>query len=88
MRLIVNTANSITLRLTSKNKINLSIGTSFKGEDSHEHYQGSYTVNPKVTSQQMLTDDKIMDNNVTINAIYYNAVENPQGGQTVQIGEI
>lgn len=87
MRLRVASVNNYNLRLASANKLSLSIGMSM-GEESHEHYQGEYVITPKVTAQMMQTDDKIMDDDVTINAITYSAVDNPYGGQTVQIGEI
>jgi hypothetical protein len=36
----------------------------------------------------METKNKIMDDDVTINEIYYNETENLSGGMTAQIGEI
>jgi hypothetical protein len=54
----------------------------------YERYKGEYTVNPKVTEQELECKDKLMDNNVTVTAIYYNSTENDSGGYTVQIGDI
>lgn len=69
-----------------KQTFNLKLDLAYK--DIHEHYKGEYIINPRVVSQTMETKDKIMDDDVTINEIYYNETENLSGGMTVQIGEI
>lgn len=56
--------------------------------DVYEHYSGSYVVAPKVYAQTMDTKDKVMDDDVNIEKIYYSQTENESGGYTVQIGDI
>lgn len=52
----------------------------------YEVYEGSYTVTPKVTSQELETADRLLKENVTVNAIPYWDVSNETGGSTVYIG--
>ena len=49
-------------------------------------YTGEYTVVPRKVEQVLPTSDKFMAHDVTINAINYSEVSNPQGGLTVNIG--
>lgn len=54
-----------------------------------EHYQGAYIVTPKKDEQTILvTKDKVMDDNVTVLEIPYQAVSNLVGGKTAIIGGI
>ena len=54
-----------------------------------DHYQGTYIVTPKVAEQTVLaTQNKVMDDNVTVLEIPYSAVSNPSGGKTAIIGGI
>lgn len=48
-------------------------------------YPGPYTVTPKSTSQTLWTSQQKMTAEVTVNAVPYSAVPNPQGGETVTI---
>lgn len=50
-------------------------------------YTGAYVVHPKVTSQELETKNKHMEDNVTIEAIYYSETSNISDGITVFIGE-
>lgn len=80
--------NKFCLHLSEeKSKLVLTVSASFNG-NVYEIYDGDYIVNPKVTSQELETKDKVLEDNVTINAIYYNETENQGGGYTAQIGEI
>lgn len=54
----------------------------------YEHYTGSYVITPKIYSQIMETKNKVMDDDVNIEQIYYSQTENESGGYTAQIGEI
>lgn len=56
------------------------------GEDRHEHYEGSYSITPRVDAQYLETNDKVMDSDVTIFGIPNERVSNPQGGKTITIG--
>ena len=60
-------------------------GTIIEG-DIREHYHGSYEVTPMVIEQSLETNNKIMDDDVTIFAIPYSEVSNPSGGKTATIG--
>ena len=50
-----------------------------------EEYAGSYEVTPKVESQILPTEDRIMKQNLTVKEIPYYAVSN-NFGQTIVIG--
>ena len=51
-----------------------------------ELYEGEYIVTPTVSNQTMATKNKLMINDVTIEAIPYAEVTNNSGGTTVSIG--
>lgn len=51
-----------------------------------EIYNGIYDITPKVTAQTVPTRDKIMLDDVTVQAIPYYETGNVQGGNTVYIG--
>ena len=51
-----------------------------------ERYTGDYEVTPKVEKQTMPTKDKILINDMTIEAIPFYNVSNTSGGSTVFIG--
>lgn len=52
-----------------------------------EPYEGEYEATSLVAEDYELeTNNKLMTDNVTIKKIPYEAVENPQGGNTVTIG--
>lgn len=52
----------------------------------HEIYSGSYDVTPNIEQQILDTSDKIMTQNVKVEAIPYYTVSNEYGGNTVIIG--
>lgn len=87
MILHIQTKNQFNLTLREEKELfKLKLDLAYK--ELHEHYKGEYIINPKIVSQKMETKDKIMDDDVTINEIYFNETENLSGGMTVQIGEI
>lgn len=49
-------------------------------------YEGNYSIVPKVSEQTMFTKDKVMLDNVTVEAIPYAEVTNNSNGYTVTIG--
>ena len=51
-----------------------------------EPYEGEYIITPTVDGQTMATKNKLMTNDVTIEAIPYAEVTNNSGGTTVSIG--
>lgn len=51
-----------------------------------EPYEGEYTVDPDWGAQSLATRNKVMSDDVTVNAIYYSEVSNHSGGKTVYIG--
>lgn len=53
-----------------------------------EVYSGAYTVEPDFTEQILATKDKILVDNVTVNAIEVQRVSNAAGGKTVYIGGV
>lgn len=54
--------------------------------DKYPEYEGSYSVTPLVRQQVLPTKETSMENDMTIEAINYLEVLNPQGGKTVTIG--
>ena len=50
-------------------------------------YDGDYEVNPKFVEQQLETQNKGMREDVQVHAIRVAVTTNPQGGNTVWIGE-
>ena len=52
-----------------------------------DKYEGDYNITPSVEVQKMETKNKIMLDDVTVNAIPYFDVSNTSGGSTVYIGK-
>jgi len=55
--------------------------------ESRSHYEGEYEVEPNNTQQTLETNDLIMDDDVVVNPISYQETPNPQGGETIDIGD-
>ena len=53
-----------------------------------ETYEGPYTIRPAIDAQIMETNNKLMTDDVTIQAIPYHSVDNAEMGQTVIIGGV
>lgn len=53
---------------------------------SNEDYEGLYDITPMFEEQVLETENKIMTNDLTVQAIPYYEVSNAQGGQTIIIG--
>lgn len=58
----------------------------FTDISTYEFYDGEYIVTPDVIAQYLETDSKIMRDDVTVLAVPYAEVSNPDGGLTVIIG--
>lgn len=54
--------------------------------DKYPEYEGSYSVAPRVVEQTLPTKQKSMEEDMTVEAINYLEVTNPEGGKTVTIG--
>ena len=54
--------------------------------ESSAIYDGDYEVTPRLYSQSLETDGKLMEDNVTVYEIPVTTTTNPHGGQTVLIG--
>ena len=52
------------------------------------NYTGDYTVIPKVYEQTLVTKNKSMTDDVTVEAVPYAEVSNPSGGVTANIAYI
>ena len=80
----------ITLTVEEEKPIPLDISESIviDGEAPRPHYDGEYTVNPMFIAQTLETADKVMDADLTVNAIEVSRTSNPSGGKTVYIGGI
>ncbi len=55
--------------------------------ETFERFDGSYTVIPAVAAKSLQTKDRLMSDDVTVTAIPYYEVSNPQGGSTIVIGD-
>lgn len=55
--------------------------------ETFERFDGSYTVIPAVAAKSLQTKDRLMGDDVTVTAIPYYEVSNPQGGSTIVIGD-
>lgn len=49
-------------------------------------YSGPYNVVPRKVDQTLDTADKLLTDDITVDAINYSEVDNPMGGKTVNIG--
>ena len=49
-------------------------------------YDGPYEFIPRKVEQTFPTADKLLTNDVTIDAINYSEINNPAGGKTINIG--
>lgn len=54
--------------------------------DRYPEYEGGYTVIPRKVEQTLPTKQKSMEEDMTVEAINYLEVTNPEGGKTVTIG--
>lgn len=66
-------------------KLDADFGIITERDASHDYYDGSYTVTPKVDAQTLKTADRVMRENVDVKAIPKFEVDNQQG-TTVYIG--
>ena len=57
-------------------------------EEDHEIYEGPYSLTPKIDEQEFNTNNKLMVQNLYVNAIPYYEVENLSGGYTVSIATL
>lgn len=65
-------------------ELDLELGT-IVYEGGGPPYEGEYDVTPKVREQVLPTKNKSMREDLTIYAIPYSEVSNPEGGETVNI---
>lgn len=75
------------INITGNLTTNVSLkGNIINGEGTHRsYYSGSYEFTPQLESQTINTSEKIMANDIEINAIPYQEVPN-EYGDTVYIG--
>lgn len=65
-------------------ELDLELGT-IVYEGGGPPYEGEYDVTPKIGEQTLPTKNKTMKEDVTVYAIPYSEVSNPEGGETVNI---
>lgn len=79
----------VTLSILPVNhEVTLGFNETIIGGDQLPWYDGAYSATPKVTAQTLETRNKSMRNDVTVEAVPYSEVSNPQGGVTVNIAYI
>lgn len=72
-----------------KLNINIKVGFGQGGEYTGEVYEGPYTVTPLVKNQvELLTRDKLMEENVIVEKVPISETGNEAGGYTIYIGEV
>lgn len=65
---------------------NVQVAKAVPVHDKYEEYSGTYNVIPRTSEQILPTKKKSMEDDLTVEAINYLEVMNPQGGKTVTIG--
>lgn len=74
---------------TSKEEFELSIEEAYVSSYiDADVYEGQYTVTPSFEIQTLQTKNKVLTNDIAVNAIEVSRVSNLQGGKTVYIGGI
>ena len=53
---------------------------------SHKKYTGPYNVVPRKVEQTLATSDKLLTDDIEVDAINYSEVDNEAGGITINIG--
>ena len=76
------------VKITLAQKPALSVAFSVSMLSGGEPYKGEYTVKPKFDTQTLATKDKLLREDVTVEAIEVARVSNPAGGTTIYIGGI
>lgn len=83
----VSAAQTLSGQLTSTSVLNAEISLpKVVGDVAVEVYDGDYVVTPEFAPKVLHTTHKYMQDDVTIHAIPYYEVTNPEGGTTVYIG--
>lgn len=79
---------AVKLTLENNNFV-VDFGQLFEISDSGiETYRGDYIVEPDFTEQVLATKNKMLVEDVTVNAIEVQRVSNTSGGKTVYIGGV
>lgn len=84
----INAQHKIVCVVGKERNITGTISTAIIRDERIERYDGEYVVNPSFDSQTLQTSSKLMDDDVTVNAIEVQRVSNEAGGRTVYIGGI
>lgn len=77
----------VTFELTQKTALSVAFDVTIRGGGG-EPYDGPYTVTPSFETQELATKDKLLREDVTVEAIEVARVSNPAGGKTIYIGGI
>ena len=75
----------LTGRLTTTSSIT---GTITRFDGGYSPYTGAYEVDPDFTGTTLVTTNRYMTDDVTVNPIQVESVSNPAGGRTVYIGGV
>lgn len=88
MRLILSIRETESIKVSMNESDNIYVGFSENIQAvAGETYTGPYEATSLVANDyELATENKTMTQNVTIKKIPYEAVSNPQGGNTVTIG--
>lgn len=81
-----NPAKTIRLRFTEEPDFSLTFDSRIGGGAEESPYPGPYEVTPSVREQTLLTEGKMMPENVWVHSIPFHEVENTQRGKTAIIG--
>lgn len=80
--------SKIRLRVRDEPVVTLRVRDAVIVPTGGEPYTGEYLVTPDFTSQTLPTQNKVMRDDVTVEAIEVSRVSNTAGGTTVYIGGI
>ena len=72
----------------SKEEFELDLEMKYSSANIEDVYDGEYEVDPSFDTQVLQTRRKLMENDLTVNAIEVSRVSNQYGGKTVYIGGI
>lgn len=86
--LTVEEENPIQLLVADDDSVSFDISENIVVKETHPHYDGSYTIDPRFSAQELETADKVMGENLVVNAIEVSRTTNTAGGKTVYIGGI
>ena len=76
----------IKVRICDPQPLRIKVKSNVIINETTDEYDGQYEINPSFDDQILETKNKLMTDDVTVNAITVSRTTNPSGGKTVYIG--